>query len=109
LQLNRVIQETLSLLEHQFKKAGIQVRAKLDPRIGPVKGNPGKLQQVFLNLFLNARDAMAPGGILEVVTRPSERGVSGSESSVCVDVTDTVHGVAPKPLSRIDDLSSTTQ
>ncbi len=57
-QLNKVIQETLSLLEHQMKKAGIEVRTSLDPNLDSVKGNPGKLQQVFLNLFLNARDAM---------------------------------------------------
>ena len=69
LQLNRVIQETLSLLEHQLVKAGVEVRAKLDPSLEPVKGNPGKLQQVFLNLFLNARDAMEPRGVLVVTTQ----------------------------------------
>ena len=59
--LNRVIQETLSLLEHQLTKAGIQVKTELDPELPPVHGNAGKLQQVFLNLFLNARDAMGSG------------------------------------------------
>ena len=59
--LNRVIQETLSLLEHQLQKTGIQVRTELDPDLAPVHGNAGKLQQVFLNLFLNARDAMRGG------------------------------------------------
>ncbi len=37
--LNRVIQETLSLLEHQLQKSGIQVESVLDPAIGPVHGN----------------------------------------------------------------------
>ena len=60
--VNRVIQETLSLLEHQLQKTGIQVRTDLDPDLGPVHGNAGKLQQVFLNLILNARDAMRGGG-----------------------------------------------
>ena len=59
--LNRVIQETLSLLEHQLHKAGIQLKTDLDPDLPPVHGNAGKLQQVFLNLFLNARDAMGAG------------------------------------------------
>ena len=40
------------------------MRTKLDPNLDSVKGNPGKLQQVFLNLFLNARDAMEPRGVL---------------------------------------------
>ncbi len=101
-QLNRVIQETLSLLEHQLMKAGIEVRANLDPRLGPVKGNPGKLQQVFLNLFMNARDAMEPRGVLEVRTQNSETGVT-------VEVIDTGHGIAPEHLSRIYDPFFTTK
>ncbi len=102
-ELNRVIQETLSLLEHQMKKAGIEMRAKLDPSLAAVNGNPGKLQQVFLNLFLNARDAMEPRGVLEVVTYQNGSG------SVCVDVTDTGHGIATEHLSRIYDPFFTTK
>ena len=101
-QLNKVIQETLSLLEHEMKKAGIEVRAKLDPRLDPVKGNSGKLQQVFLNLFLNARDAMEPRGVLEVTT-------SCGDNGVIVEVIDTGHGIAPEHLSRIYDPFFTTK
>jgi signal transduction histidine kinase len=102
LQLNRVIQETLSLLEHQLKKASIEVRTNLAPWLDPVKGNSGKLQQVFLNLILNARDAMESGGVLEVTTR---RGPNGVE----VDISDTGHGIAPEHLSRIYDPFFTTK
>jgi signal transduction histidine kinase len=110
-QLNRVVQETLSLLEHQLRKASIEVRVNLEPDLEPVKGNAGKLQQVFLNLFLNARDAMemtsppATGDghrVLEIVTR---RGDSGVE----VDVLDTGSGIAPEHLSRIYDPFFTTK
>jgi PAS domain S-box-containing protein len=103
--LNRVIQETLSLLEHQMKKAGVDVRMNLEPDLAPVKGNPGKLQQVFLNLFINARDAMeqvGPRGVLEVVTRKGANGVE-------VDVIDTGSGIAPEHLSRIFDPFFTTK
>src|SRR6185312_4606024 len=96
------IQETLSLLEHQLKKAGVEVRMNLDPSLDPVKGNSGKLQQVFLNLFLNARDAMQPGGILEVTTRGRSGAAEGSGIAE-VDVSDTGHGIAPEHLSRIYD------
>jgi two-component system, NtrC family, sensor kinase len=106
-QLNRVIQETLSLLEHQLKKAGIEVRTKFDSNLEPVKGNPGKLQQVFLNLILNARDAMEPRGVLEVVTRAALN--SSGEKGVIVEVTDTGHGIAPEHLSRIYDPFFTTK
>jgi two-component system NtrC family sensor kinase len=105
-QLNRVIQETLSLLEHQLMKAGIEVRTKLDSNLEAVKGNPGKLQQVFLNLILNARDAMEPRGVLEVTTYATTR---TGEKGVVVEVIDTGHGIAPEHLSRIYDPFFTTK
>jgi len=107
-QLNRVIQETLSLLEHQLKKAGVEVRTNLDPSLDTVKGNAGKLQQVFLNLFLNARDAMQPGGVLEVTTRRRSGTAEGSGTAE-VDVSDSGHGIAPEHLSRIYDPFFTTK
>jgi nitrogen-specific signal transduction histidine kinase len=100
--LNRVIQETLSLLEHQLQKAGIQVQPGLDPDLPPVRGNAGQLQQVFLNLFLNARDAMSAGGTLEVRTWPEGSGAR-------VEVADTGHGIAPEHLHRIYDPFFTTK
>ncbi|HWE52880.1 MAG TPA: ATP-binding protein [Bryobacteraceae bacterium] len=113
-ELNRVIQETLSLLEHQMKKAGIEVRTKLGSSLAAVLGNPGKLQQVFLNLFLNARDAMEPGGVLEVVTYVREAGrepgqANSGDAGVVVEVIDTGHGIAAEHLSRIYDPFFTTK
>lgn len=99
--INRVIQETLSLIDHQLKKANIKVTARLDAAVG-IKGSSGKLQQVFLNLFLNARDAMEHGGTLEVETR-------SDESSIQIDVSDTGHGIAPENLHRIFDPFFTTK
>src|SRR6204780_1700956 len=67
-ELNKVIRETLTLLEHQLSQAAIEGRLALDEILPPIRGNSGKLQQVFLNLFLNARDAMESGGRLSVST-----------------------------------------
>jgi two-component system, NtrC family, sensor kinase len=100
--VNKVVQETLSLLEHQFTKAGIQIRTDLDPEVPLVHGNGGKLQQVFLNLFLNARDAMGTGGTLEVHSWAEGLGVR-------VEVSDTGHGIAPENLHRIYDPFFTTK
>jgi signal transduction histidine kinase/GAF domain-containing protein len=100
--VNKVVQETLSLLEHQFTKSGIQIRTDLDPDVPLVHGNGGKLQQVFLNLFLNARDAMGTGGILEVRSWAEGLGVR-------VEVSDTGHGIAPENLHRIYDPFFTTK
>jgi two-component system, NtrC family, sensor kinase len=100
--LNRVIQETLSLLEHQLQKSGVQIKSDLETSLPPIHGNTGKLQQVFLNLFLNARDAMSGGGTLEVRTWLD--GVA-----VKVDVADSGHGIAPEHLRRIYDPFFTTK
>jgi hypothetical protein len=100
--LNKVIQETLSLLEHQLQKSGVQIKSELDSSLPPIHGNTGKLQQVFLNLFLNARDAMATGGTLEVRTWRDGAGVK-------VEVADSGHGIAPEHLRRIYDPFFTTK
>jgi PAS domain S-box-containing protein len=100
--LNKVIQETLSLLEHQLSKAGVQIKAELDPGMRSIHGNAGKLQQVFLNLFLNARDAMDRGGTLEVRTWCEESGAR-------VDVSDTGPGIPSEYLHKIYDPFFTTK
>ena len=60
--LNKVIADTLALLEHQFKVAHVRVQTDLYEQLPAIQGNAGRLQQVFLNLFLNAKDAMAGNG-----------------------------------------------
>lgn len=99
--INKVILDTLALLEHQFKTAKIQVQSDLTAGISPIQGNPGRLQQVFLNLFLNAKDAMAGGGKLTVATTNGE--------TVSVRVSDTGSGIAPEHIQRIYDPFFTTK
>ncbi len=100
--LNRTIRETVTLIEHQIEKARIRLELNLEPGPAPVKGNAGKLQQVFLNLFLNARDAMPAGGRLSV------RAWS-DEASVRIEVADSGSGIAPEHLARIYDPFFTTK
>jgi len=100
--LNKVVRETLTLLEHQLAKTSIQVHVALDENLPRIKGNPGKLQQVFLNLFLNARDAMESGGSLAV------RSASEGEW-VRVTVADSGAGIAAENLARIFDPFFTTK
>jgi PAS domain S-box-containing protein len=99
--VNKVITDTLALLEHQFKIAKVQVHSDLTAGISPIQGNPGRLQQVFLNLFLNAKDAMPGGGRLNVATSNGEM--------VSVRVSDTGSGIAPEHIQRIYDPFFTTK
>jgi signal transduction histidine kinase len=92
----------LSLLEHQLRNGSIQVRKELAPVSPTVLGVEYKLQQVFLNLFLNARDAMPKGGWLTIATR------AGSGQAT-VEVADTGSGIPADHLSRIYDPFFTTK
>jgi signal transduction histidine kinase len=84
----------------------VKVDLVLDEGIALIKGSPGKLQQVFLNLFLNARDAMdsqgASGGTLTIETGRWNGAVRAS-------VRDTGAGIAPENLARIFDPFFTTK
>jgi two-component system, NtrC family, sensor kinase len=99
--INKVITDTLALLEHQFKTAKIEVRHELAPALSPIQGNAGRLQQVFLNLFLNAKDAMSGGGTLSVGTSNGDM--------VSVRVSDTGSGIAQEHIQRIYDPFFTTK
>jgi PAS domain S-box-containing protein len=102
LDLNTVITDVLSLLEHQFEIGSIKIRRELSPTPLPVVGIEHQLQQVFLNLFLNARDAMTSGGWLTASTR-----IEGGY--IVAEVADTGSGIPPEHLARIYDPFFTTK
>ena len=100
--LNAVVNDVLSLLEHQFEIGKIKVRRELASTMLPVVGIEHQLQQVFLNLFLNARDAMPRGGWLTVTSRLERH-------RVVAEVADTGSGIPAEQLSRIYDPFFTTK
>ena len=113
--LNKVIRETIGLVEHQLTKTNVRVELDLEETLPRMRGNAGKLQQVFLNLFLNARDAMEGGGTLLVRTA-SSKGPHGSDSGghsgkewLRITVADTGAGIAPENLTRVFDPFYTTK
>jgi two-component system NtrC family sensor kinase len=101
LDINKVLLDVLSLLEHQLERGRIKVRKELSD-LPPVRGNENRLQQVFFNLILNARDAMPKGGWLTLATR-------AEEDSVVVEIRDTGHGIKPEHVRRIYDPFFTTK
>jgi two-component system NtrC family sensor kinase len=99
--VNKIISDTLALLEHQFKVTKIKIQDERSPQIPLINGNAGRLQQVFLNLFLNAKDAMSNGGTLRIATTNGD--------SVGVMVSDTGSGIAQEHIHRIYDPFFTTK
>jgi two-component system, NtrC family, sensor kinase len=100
--VNKVVEDTLALVSHPLKTAQIQVVKNLSEGLPAVRGSANKLQQVFLNLFLNARDAMPSGGILEVRT-------NAHNGSVEIEVVDTGAGIPREHIHRIFDPFFTTK
>src|SRR5882724_11960459 len=100
--VNRVVEETLSLVAHPLKTSHIQVVKQLGEPLPAVRGSANKLQQVFLNLFLNARDAMPTGGMLEVRT-------GAHNGSVEIEVADTGNGIPRDHIHKIFDPFFTTK
>jgi two-component system, NtrC family, sensor kinase len=99
--VNKIISDTLALLEHQFKITRVTVQDERSAHIPLIHGSAGRLQQVFLNLFLNAKDAMTNGGTLRIATTNGE--------SVGVVISDTGTGIAQEHIHRIYDPFFTTK
>jgi signal transduction histidine kinase len=100
--VNRIISESLSLVDPMLKTARISVHAHLKPSLPAVFGNSGKLQQVFMNLIMNARDAMPRGGELTITTE-------SENSAVRVEVSDNGMGIPAEHLNKIFDPFFTTK
>jgi two-component system NtrC family sensor kinase len=81
----------------------VEFNLAFPPDLPPVQGNPRDLQQVFLNLFLNAIQAMPSGGLLTVQGKTTEGRV------IEVDVTDTGVGIAEENIGSVFDPFFTTK
>lgn len=104
--LNRAISDTLELISPQLRKARVRLELHLDAS-AIIRANRGKLQQVLLNLFLNARDAMPDGGALSITTRMTAEATSEARAQVLVS--DTGTGIEPELQRRIFDPFFTTK
>jgi signal transduction histidine kinase len=102
LDVNKLVTDVLSLLEHQLDRSRIVVRKELAEALPAVRGNENRLQQVFFNLILNARDAMPSGGWLTLTTE-------ADGDTLIVQVKDTGHGIRREDIKRIYDPFFTTK
>ncbi len=98
-----VLESTLKLVRNELALGHVDLRLELPPALPRVTGNPRNLQQVFLNLFLNAIQAMPQGGRLAVHAEEEE------DHSLRIDVRDTGLGIPPENLSKVFDPFFTTK
>jgi two-component system NtrC family sensor kinase len=103
LDINKLLDDTLQLLEPQLRKSNIDIVREYSNDLPRILGEGGKLQQVFTNLILNARDAIFGGG--SITLRTFSEGVD----ELTVEVADTGEGIAPENIKKIFDPFFTTK
>jgi signal transduction histidine kinase len=102
--VHRVLDDTLQLLEPQLRRGQVQIIRDYGEGLPEVYGNSVKLQQIFTNLILNARDSIANGdGRITLATRQDEEGM------LSVEVADNGVGIAPEDVAKIYDPFFTTK
>ncbi|MEI8355011.1 MAG: ATP-binding protein [Deltaproteobacteria bacterium] len=120
--LNPIIENALNLVGHELRKGQVTLETRLDTFISPVAADRNKIQQVFINLFMNAVQAMEGGGKLTVTTAQKELSrndialfsamkhpFSVGSSAVMVEITDTGHGIPENKLDKLFDPFFTTK
>ena len=101
--IHRVLDDTLQLLEPQLRRNQIEIVRAYESDSPPVFANAGKLQQIFTNLLLNARDAIPDGGRITLTTTATD------DDSLTVEVADSGIGIAPENVAKIYDPFYTTK
>lgn len=97
-----VLASAAALLEHRFRQANVGLEISAPPSLPPIAGDPAQLEQVVVNLLINAVDACAPGGT--VALSASLRG-----DRIVLEVKDDGAGIAPEHLGSVLDPFFTTK
>src|SRR5882724_2992833 len=96
--VNQLLEETLVLLEKKLKQSRIRVARMLDAQLPQVRARADQLRQVFLNLIINAQQAIESDGEIKVVTSRYEQAL---QPSILIQISDSGVGISEEDLSRI--------
>lgn len=100
--INDVLHEVLELVRHKSRYEQVEIREEFQPDLPPVRGDEAGLRQVFMNLLINAHQAIKGAGTVEIRT-------SASDSEVTIQVKDTGNGIEPEHLDHIWEPFFTTK
>jgi two-component system sensor histidine kinase HydH len=104
--INQIIEDSLSLLQEEMQERNISILKDLDPHLPPLASDPQQMKQIFLNLFVNAIQAMGSSGRLSVKTL---REKEGEKEFLRIEVEDSGGGIPQKSLENIFNPFFTTK
>ena len=102
--INPLLEKTLAVVKNTLLTKKIRLDSSFAPNLPMAAGDPSELQQVFINLINNARDAMKGGGILKVETKPAPDG-----KRLAIEFSDTGNGIPREAQTKIFDPFFTTK
>lgn len=105
----QVVESVLVLLRRQIERQGIEIRIDLEPDMDPIHGDGNQIQQVFLNLIVNAWQAMPDGGTLEICGRNAVTEGEEADRWVEVRIEDTGSGIPREHRTKIFEPFFTTK
>lgn len=122
-QLNQIIDGAALLTRHQFTRKNVRLKKSLDRTLPPIRADKTRIEQVIVNLFINAVQAMKKGGIVSVATWSRELGEQdrrnfGSRTAnpfragdrvVIMEIADNGPGIPPEVISKVFDPFFTTK
>ena len=104
LNVNDILREVISVVEHQFKLDNVTLEIRLDTSVPMLCADGEKLKQVFMNLMMNAKQAITGPGRIQIAT-----GHDRFRNEISVTVEDTGSGIIPEILDKIFDPFFTTK
>jgi len=101
--VNQVVEDAIAIVDHQLAMNKVKIEKGLNPNLPQIKGSGNQLQQVLMNLMINAQQAMEQGGTVQVSTRAL------NDQTVEIRVSDTGPGIPPEIQAKIFEPFFTTK